>query len=453
MNKNNITVLRKILYAVESGGQVYGNYDYSCFCGVGANTDNEKAITIGAGQWYGVEACRLLRDIRDADEALFYRLDGAGIASDLKMADWEHYAVTEASAKGQAIIKLISTNTGIRCQDALMDEQVAEYAAYINSKYGVTDDKAMMEWINIIHQGGEGAVIRLMGKCTDRNNLDAVYQSMENDTGNQVGAYRSRQQAVYKMIKQYAEEGTSMGTIDKAVDWTVGIANDDSHGYAQDNRWGPDYDCSSLVISAWQQAGVPVKTKGATYTGNMREVFLRCGFGVLTHEVNLATGRGLKRGDVLLNEVHHTAMVVKDNGSVIVQASINEHGGVSGGRVGDQTGREIWTRDYYNYPWDCVLRYTKDTANTTPAYDGRNVERAIGRCKKSTWYVREWAGKENAKIKSVPALKTGMLMYIMDYDQYDKSGQKWHFVKLQHPTIGWVYGFVLASGIQIIKKM
>lgn len=47
MNKQNITVLRKILYAVESGDQTYGKQDYSAFAGVGANCDNEKAITIG----------------------------------------------------------------------------------------------------------------------------------------------------------------------------------------------------------------------------------------------------------------------------------------------------------------------------------------------------------------------------------------------------------------------
>ena len=56
MKKENITVLRKILYAVESGGQVYGKQNYGAFAGVGANTPNEKAITIGAGQWYAEEA-------------------------------------------------------------------------------------------------------------------------------------------------------------------------------------------------------------------------------------------------------------------------------------------------------------------------------------------------------------------------------------------------------------
>lgn len=107
-----------------------------------------------------------------------------------------------------------------------------------------------------------------------------------------------------------------MTKTEKAVTWAIEIANDPAHGYDQDNRWGPDYDCSSLVISAWQQAGVPVKTKGATYTGNMKSVFLSCGFKDVTSKVNLSTGSGMKRGDVLLNIASHTVMHI-GNGQVV----------------------------------------------------------------------------------------------------------------------------------------
>lgn len=147
-----------------------------------------------------------------------------------------------------------------------------------------------------------------------------------------------------------------MNIIDFAVNYAVGIANDDSHGYDQANRWGPDFDCSSLLIQsyheAFKQAGVSPtpKDKGATYTGNMRKAFLACGF----IEVPIA---GRKKGDVLLNEGHHTAMMIDDKN--IVQASINEQGKIVGGKKGDQTGREIQTRSYYVYSrgWDCCLRY------------------------------------------------------------------------------------------------
>ena len=74
-----------------------------------------------------------------------------------------------------------------------------------------------------------------------------------------------------------------MGVIDNAVQWATDIANDDSHWYSQDVRWGPHYDCSSFVITAYQNVGVPVKDNGATYTGDMYNVFISCGFKDVTY--------------------------------------------------------------------------------------------------------------------------------------------------------------------------
>lgn len=159
-----------------------------------------------------------------------------------------------------------------------------------------------------------------------------------------------------------------MSIIDSAVSWARQIAADPRHGYDQANRQGPDYDCSSFVLAAFKQAGLPLK---ATYTGNMRSDMLRNGF-VVAIRVNLATGAGLEVGDVLLNERNHTALYI-GNGRV-VQASINELGTTTGGKTGDQTGREIAERGYYNYPWDCVLRYvgtgSNSAAEVKPAQGG-----------------------------------------------------------------------------------
>lgn len=135
-----------------------------------------------------------------------------------------------------------------------------------------------------------------------------------------------------------------MSIIERAVTWALDRAADDSHGYDQSRRWGPDYDCSALVISAYRQAGVPLT---CTYTGNMKRDMLAKGFVLVTDGT-------LKRGDVLLSEAHHTALYIGDGR--LVHASINERGGVTGGQSGDQTGREICVRDYYDRPWDCVLR-------------------------------------------------------------------------------------------------
>jgi hypothetical protein len=153
-----------------------------------------------------------------------------------------------------------------------------------------------------------------------------------------------------------------MSKTESAIQWMENHANNNAYGYDQRYRWGErgDFDCSSAVISAWQAAGVPVKTRGATYTGNMLSVFLSCGFEDVTGTVNLATGAGLRRGDVLLNTAHHTAMYCGNGREV--EASINEKGTAVGGAPGDQTGREFLIRSYRNFPWNHVLRFKENTA-------------------------------------------------------------------------------------------
>ena len=152
-----------------------------------------------------------------------------------------------------------------------------------------------------------------------------------------------------------------MSKVEKAIAWMVNTSNDSRHGYDQKYRWGEkgDYDCSSAMITAWESAGVPVKTNGATYTGNMYKVFKKCGFNDVTLSVDRHTGSRLLPGDVLLTRGKHTAMYI-GNGK-IVHASINEKGKAIGGKPGDQTGKEFCIRSYYNYPWEYVLRFNEPT--------------------------------------------------------------------------------------------
>lgn len=147
--------------------------------------------------------------------------------------------------------------------------------------------------------------------------------------------------------------------VERAIAWAKTIAYDAAHGYDQTSRWGPDYDCSSFVISAYRSAGLALP--GASYTGNMRAAFCAGGFSWLP------ANTALKPGDVLLHEQNHTALYI--GGGRIIHAAGNENGGATGGRPGDQTGREICETGYFvpSYGWDGILRYTGDEAPETPA--------------------------------------------------------------------------------------
>jgi LysM repeat protein len=157
-----------------------------------------------------------------------------------------------------------------------------------------------------------------------------------------------------------------MSKVEKAVSWAERIANDNSHGYGW-GGWGPDFDCSHLVIQAFEQAGIPLKSSGASYTGNMRAAALRCGFKDVTAGVNLATGAGLRRGDILLAQAHHTALCT--GSGMIVQARSDLDG-----RPGDSSGSEIRIQRYYNYPWDCVLRPLVSESTPQPTTSSQTAQ-------------------------------------------------------------------------------
>lgn len=164
-----------------------------------------------------------------------------------------------------------------------------------------------------------------------------------------------------------------MRKIENAIAFAEQVARDDTHGYDQKDRMGKygDYDCSGLVIMACENVGIHVKVNGATYTGNMYSSFKRTGFTDVTSKVDLVTGNGLKRGDVLLAPGKHCAFYC-GNGKM-VDARINEKGTTTGGKKGDQTGHEIEIHSYKNRPFKYVLRYEEAETTTTHTEDVHKV--------------------------------------------------------------------------------
>lgn len=140
--------------------------------------------------------------------------------------------------------------------------------------------------------------------------------------------------------------GGSSSSIDY-VQWAIDIANDDSHGYSQCSRTGPDYDCSSLVYYSLLNSGYSEEELGSYpfSTSSEESVLPKIGFTSHTYVES-----ELQAGDILWRN-GHTGIYIGDGQTV--EAHGPEGGGVCG-RQGDQTGDEIsvsnnsgnWTRYY-----------------------------------------------------------------------------------------------------------
>lgn len=142
------------------------------------------------------------------------------------------------------------------------------------------------------------------------------------------------------------------------VDRVLSYAEDDSHGYSQkppSGRWGPDYDCSSLLYQAAQDAGYPVGTGSdkVRFTGTMLKDFEKAGFQILPF-ANVGIS-DLEVGDILLNLALHAEVYVGNGESV--GATGSETGGYVG-EAGDQTGHEIERHPVttFDKEWDYILR-------------------------------------------------------------------------------------------------
>ena len=142
------------------------------------------------------------------------------------------------------------------------------------------------------------------------------------------------------------------------VDLALNYADDDSHGYSQkppSGRWGPDYDCSSLLYFLANKAGYPVGSGSdkVRFTGTMLKDFEKAGFQILPF-ANVGIS-DLEVGDILLNLALHAEVYVGNGESVAATGS--ETGGFVGA-AGDQTGHEIEKHPVttFDKKWDYILR-------------------------------------------------------------------------------------------------
>ena len=143
------------------------------------------------------------------------------------------------------------------------------------------------------------------------------------------------------------------------------MCEDDRFGYSWEERYG-------ATREVWTIGGekIAIKVDGATFTGNMREVFVSSGLFEWKPMSFVA-----QPGDLYLNEENHVAMCQTQTPDVLSEFSWGDNGAY-GNRRGDQSGNEASVHGYYDYPWDGILHYNgkadgaavgKPAANTAPA--------------------------------------------------------------------------------------
>lgn len=158
------------------------------------------------------------------------------------------------------------------------------------------------------------------------------------------------------------------------------MCDDDRFGYSWEERYGysrevwsidgkdyvvyvGDYDCSSSSITAWkvalQHTAFADSLDGATYTGNMRRVFVNSGLFEWKPMSFLA-----ETGDLYLNETNHVAMCQTQYPDVLSEFSWGDNGAY-GNQRGDQSGWEAHVCGYYDYPWDGILHYNDKADGTS----------------------------------------------------------------------------------------
>ncbi len=188
--------------------------------------------------------------------------------------------------------------------------------------------------------------------------------------------------------------GSGSSSIDKALDWAKKIAADDSHGYSQAHRTGPDYDCSSLVYYALKQAGFNLGINYPFATGIMAQTLEKAGFKKVDNP-DLNNFSNLKPGDVLLchnASCQHTGFYL--GGGKTVEAHHDENGGIVGAQQGDQKGDEISVSNpggFWGTSGGMVYRYGNG-ATSTSTYDSDSGNSYDVYTPKDKSQVTEWWG-------------------------------------------------------------
>lgn len=489
MNSKNMAVLTNIIGAVESGGQIYGNRDYSAYAAPYTNSDVEHTITLGWAQNYGSEAHKLIQMIYDADPAAFKKIDGNGSIKSALSKDWVATRWNPTAAQKKTLIALITSEVGKKCQDELFAQLMETFIAECEKKY-TKDIRAVMMYCEIRHLGGAGPVKRIFDRLNGDYSLDAIMASLVKDqkdtsNDNQVGdsKFWTRHLKCKQFIEQYVvDEGSSVPFIEESEDETMGVTAEQIIGIYQ--SWiglSRAAGTHSVILDTYNQyirshpgAGrnYQVQRGDAYCDTTLSAAFIKCNAVDLIGGVECGVEEHVK--------IFKAAGIWEENGSVTPEPGwpiiynwddatqpndgYSDHIGivekVSGGYItcieGNMNGGVVGRRTI-PVGWGYIRGYAKPKYGASSSKPGQtqgtatptNAGTTLSKAKKwngividkTGGAVRTWPGTENHQVSFSP-LKYGAVVDVCDTLKA-ADNTDWYYIRYNGK-----YGFISAALIQ-----
>ena len=186
------------------------------------------------------------------------------------------------------------------------------------------------------------------------------FERPADQTSSAIAGRQSTSVSIYNEMKNKVCQSTNINLsssssaqqkISAYLSWMKKIADDNTHGYSQSSRTGPDYDCSSFVYYALQNT-IPNFKKEYPYTTWTLDsnVLLQYGFKRYKYgEVKL------QPGDIVGNRDHHVTTIFSiTNGVQEIAAHSNYDG-----KTGDGSGNEINVDPFSNQNYTYIFRLEK----------------------------------------------------------------------------------------------
>ena len=273
------------------------------------------------GKQYGYGLCLWTSPGRKAGLYDLVKKKGVSISDQNAQIEW---LLQELQTSYNGVLKTLTSTADVRtASDAVLTK--FEMPADTGSEVRETRYKYSMKYYDEFVKGGSAVSIHYISNSGHDENNGYSGGKAGDQTGGE-WELRSWYNRPWDCVLRHPDANVRA----KIADLATKAAKNDKIGYDQwqrDTYWQQlqkagfdpskittacEADCSAGVIANVKAVGHllgidKLKNLNATYTGNMKVGFKAAGFTVLTDSKYLSSPDYLLPGDILLNEVHHTA--------------------------------------------------------------------------------------------------------------------------------------------------